>query len=127
MDILLDTHAVWWFLKGNDKMPSSVRNTIQNTENVIHVSVATIWEVAIKMSIGKLEFDGDIDGFIEAIEKEDFSLLNISPEHIKAVVSLPFIHRDPFDRMLIAQAMVEDIPIMTIDTNIVKYNIYPIW
>jgi len=127
MDIVLDTHVVWWFLNGNEKTPKTVRETILNAENTIYVSIATIWEVAIKMSIGKMNFDGGIDGFIEAIEGNDFTLLGIDPQHIKAVTDLPFIHRDPFDRMLVAQAMVEDMPIMTSDANVLKYDIRSIW
>lgn len=123
MDILLDTCAVLWFLNGDEKMPVSARDIILNAENTIYVSIATVWEVAIKLSIKKLDFDGGIDGFIEALEIEDFSLLEISPEHIKTVVSLPLIHRDPFDRMVIAQAMRENIPIMTTDSEIQKYDI----
>ena len=127
MDILLDTHALWWFLNGSDKMPDATKETILNPENTIYVSIATIWEVAIKMSIGKLNFDGRIDRFVEAVESEDFLLLDITPTHIKSVQELPFIHRDPFDRMLIAQAIVEELSIMTTDSNIAKYDINQIW
>jgi len=123
MEILLDTCSVLWFLNGNEKMPTSARDIILNTENTIYVSIATVWEVAIKLSIEKLDFDGGFDGFIEAIEVEDFTLLEISSKHITEVANLPFIHRDPFDRMLIAQAMTENIPIMTIDSEILKYDI----
>ena len=127
MDILLDTHALWWLLEGNDKIPKTVIETIHDTEIVTYVSIASVWEVAIKISIGKLNFDGGIERFIETIEDNDFSLLKISPEHIKTIVELPFIHRDPFDRMLIAQAMVEEMPIITTDTNIIKYDIKAVW
>ena len=127
MDILLDTHAAWWFLNGNEKMPQDTRETIINSENTIYVSIASIWEVAIKMSIGKLNFDSGIDGFIEAIEDEGFSLMDITTGHIKTVKDLPFIHRDPFDRMLVAQAIVEELPIMTTDSEIVKYDINSVW
>ena len=127
MDILLDTHALWWFLNGSDKMPDTVKEAILNPENTIYVSIASVWEAAIKMSIGKLRFDGGVDGFLEAIENEDFLLLDITPKHIKMVKDLPFIHRDPFDRMLVAQAIVEELYIMTIDSNMVKYDIDTFW
>ena len=123
MDILLDTCSVLWYLNGNDGIQQATKETILNSENTIYVSIATIWEVAIKMSIGKLNFDGGIDGFIEAIEDEGFLLLDITTKHIKAVKDLPFIHRDPFDRMLVAQAIIEELPIMTADSDIVKYNV----
>jgi len=127
MDILLDTHVVWWFLKGSEKIPTSVKDTIFDAKNKIYVSIATAWEVAIKMSIGKLSFDGGIDGFIEAIENENFAMMEISTEHIKIVTDLPFIHRDPFDRILVAQAIAEDISVMTTDANMLKYDIKPVW
>ncbi|MCL2420990.1 MAG: type II toxin-antitoxin system VapC family toxin [Defluviitaleaceae bacterium] len=127
MNILLDTHAIWWFLNGNEKLPKTAKEAIVNMDNTIFISMATIWEVAIKMSIGKLEFDGGIDGFIKAIVDNDFMLLEIDVEHIKATVDLPLIHRDPFDRMIIAQAMVEDVPVMTTDENVLKYDITVIW
>ncbi|MDR2712604.1 MAG: type II toxin-antitoxin system VapC family toxin [Clostridiales bacterium] len=127
MDILLDTHVLWWFLNGNDKMPDPVKETILNLENTIYVSIASVWEVVIKMSIGKLNFDDGVDGLIDAIENEDFLLLDMIPKHIKTVKELPFIHRDPFDRMLAAQAIVEELPIMTTDSNMIKYAINPIW
>ena len=127
MYILLDTHSVLWFLIGSDKMPEAAKEIIYDTKNTIYVSIATIWEVAIKISIEKLSFDGGINGFIDAIDDNGFLLLGISSEHTKAVTSLPFIHRDPFDRMLVAQAMVEDMVLMTTDANNLKYEIKSIW
>jgi len=123
MDILLDTCSALWFLNGDEKMPESERALVLNSGNTIYVSIATVWEVAIKLSIKKLDFDGGIDGFLEALKVEDFTLLGIYPEHIKTATSLPYIHRDPFDRMLIAQAMTENIPIMTADSEMLKYDI----
>ena len=127
MDILLDTHAILWFLKGNEKMPQTTRDTICNAENNKFVSIASLWEVAIKSSSGKLTLDSGIEGFIEAVENNGFSLLEIAPKHIKVATDLPFIHRDPFDRMLVAQAIVENMSIMTIDDNIQEYNINSVW
>jgi PIN domain nuclease of toxin-antitoxin system len=123
MDILLDTHIVWWFLNGSEKLPATAGDIICNPENDIYVSIASVWEAAIKISIGKLEFDGGINGFIEAIEDNGFSLLEVNIKHIKIVTELPFIHRDPFDRMFIAQAMTENMAIMTVDENILKYDL----
>jgi len=127
MDILLDTHAVIWFLKGNEKMPKSTRGIVCSPENRKYVSIASMWEVAIKLSSGKLKLDNDINGFIETIEDNGFLLLDISPDHVKTIAELPFIHRDPFDRMLVAQAIAEDMMIMTVDENIAKYDINVIW
>jgi len=127
MDILLDTHAVLWFLKGDEKMPKTTVGMVNAPDNRKYVSIASIWEVAIKISSGKLSVDGGIDGFIEAIEDNGFLLLDIDPYHIKTVAELPFIHRDPFDRMIIAQAMAEDMPVMTVDSNILQYGINIVW
>ena len=127
MNILLDTHAALWFFENDDRLSKSALDAIYNLENMIYVSMASLWEIAVKISIGKLKFDGGIDGFIEAIHKNEFCLLEISPEHIKMIMDLPLIHRDPFDRMLIAQAAVEDMAIMTLDANIMKYDVRSIW
>jgi len=127
MNILLDTHAIIWFLEGNALMPQTTGDIIRNAANTKYVSVASLWEIAIKTSSGKLTLDDGIMGFMKAIEANGFSLLDIAPEHINAIMDLPFIHRDPFDRMLVAQAMAEDMTIMTIDENIHKYNINTIW
>jgi len=123
MDILLDTCSALWYFNGDERMRQSSRELILNADNTIYVSIATVWEAAIKISINKLSFDGGIDGFIEAIEDESFLLLDITTKHIKLVKDLPFIHHDPFDRILVAQAIIEEIPIMTTDSEMVKYNI----
>ena len=127
MNILLDTHAILWFLKGDEKMPKTTRDAVCSTENEKYVSIASLWEVAIKSSSGKLNLEDGFDGFIQAIWDNGILLLEVDPDHIKAVAELPFIHRDPFDRLLVAQAMVEDMTIMTIDDNIIKYDIITIW
>jgi len=127
MDIILDTHAAIWFFEDDKRLSKTAIDAICNLKNGIYVSIASVWEMAIKLSTGKLVFDGDIDNFLETIYKNEFELLNISPKHIKTVTGLPFIHRDPFDRMLMAQAIVEDMPIITVDENILKYDIDYIW
>ena len=127
MDILLDTHTVLWFFEDDERLSKSAIEAIYNPDNKKYVSIATLWESAIKYSIGKLKLDGGIEGFIEAIDDNGFILLNIEPEHIKTFTDLPYIHRDPFDRIITAQAMVEDMAIMTSDDNIVKYEIKSIW
>jgi PIN domain nuclease of toxin-antitoxin system len=127
MDILLDSHALLWFLKGNTKMPEKTVEVIHSPENEIYVSIASVWEIAIKTSIGKVTLDCGIDNFIKNINDNGFSLLAISPEHIKKSMELPFIHRDPFDRLIIAQAVVEGMNIITADENIVKYDVSNIW
>jgi len=127
MDMLLDTHAVLWFFQDDKRLSKTAIDVIYNLENMIYVSIASIWEVAIKLSTGKLKFTGGIENFIEAIYRNEFELLDISQVHIRAITKLPFIHRDPFDRMLVAQAMVENMTIITVDENILKYDVDLIW
>ena len=127
MDILLDTHVALWFFEDDKRLSKSAAEVIYNLENMIYVSIVSPWELGIKLSIGKLKFDGGIDSFMDTIYKNEFALLGIDSKHIKAVTKLPFIHRDPFDRMLIAQAMVEEMVILTADENIQNYDIKTIW
>jgi len=125
--ILLDTHAAIWFFEDIEKLSKSAADAIYNLDNIIYISIASIWEIAIKLGTGKLSLNGSIDDIIEAIYKNDFNLIDVSLEHIKMVRGLPLIHRDPFDRMIVAQAIVEDMAIMTIDENIFKYDIDVVW
>ena len=127
MNILLDTHAIIWFFENDNRLSKNAVEIIYNLENMIYVSMVSIWEVAIKMSTGKLNFDGGIDNFIKSIYQNEFELLDISPKHTKIISTLSFIHRDPFDRMLIAQAIADDLIIMTVDENIIKYDIECVW
>jgi PIN domain nuclease of toxin-antitoxin system len=127
MDILLDTHTTKWFFDDDKRLSKSAIEAICHPGNNIYISIASIWEVAIKISIGKMQVNGGIIKFIEVVDDNGFLLLDISPKHITEVAELPFIHRDPFDRILIAQAKVEDMSIMTVDGNIIKYGIKHIW
>ena len=127
MDILLDTHAAKWFLDGDKRLSKPAMEAIYDPGNSIYISIVSVWEVAIKLSIGKLQVNGGINQIIEAVDDNGFLLLDISLEHITELVKLPFIHRDPFDRMLIAQAKAEDMAIMTADANITEYDIKHIW
>ena len=127
MNILLDTHAAKWFFDDDKRLPQSAIDAIYSPESDIYISMASIWEMAIKLSIGKLQLNGGIVNFVDTINDNGFRLLDIAPEHAIEVVKLPLIHRDPFDRMLIAQAAIEDMVIMTVDTNITKYEVKTIW
>jgi len=127
MKYLLDTHTALWLFEGNEKLPHTVRNIIFDAENEICVSVASAWEVAIKTSLNKLGFDGGVSLFLTAIESNNISLLGIASGHVKIVEELPIIHKDPFDRLLIATALAEGLTIVTIDENIQKYDVQWVW
>lgn len=115
MKILLDTNALIWFANGDEKLSPKAIESIENPENEKFVSVASIWEIAIKKSIGKLQFQFDLKDLVDIIERNGFILLNIVSAHAIAVEVLPFIHRDPFDRIIFAQSLIEDMKLISID------------
>jgi PIN domain nuclease of toxin-antitoxin system len=117
---LLDTHVLIWWLEDADTLGPRCREIIANPRNEIYVSAASTWEISIKASLGKIQAPEDLDG---VVEDEGFSKLPISLFHGQAAGRLPVIHRDPFDRMLIAQAQVEGLILLTADENVAKYQI----
>lgn len=127
MNLLLDTHVLIWFLNGDSNLPQRVRREIEDRNNTKIVSIASVWEIAIKISLDKFRFQKGFENFLEMLEDNGFVLLPISFEHTIIVSTLEFIHRDPFDRILIAQCMSENMVIATQDENIKRYNIQTIW
>lgn len=123
MHLLLDTHIFLWLMEDDRRYTESMDRKIQSAESIA-VSAASIWEMAIKVSIGKLGGDeGTIRRYLEIVrESPDLDLLPILPEHTVGVTQLPFLHRDPFDRILIAQARHEGLMLMTVDKEIRKYD-----
>ena len=117
---LLDTHTLLWWLNDSPQLGPRCRNMIRNDRNQVFVSAATTWEISIKMAIGKLRAPEDMDS---VVEDEGFSKLPISLYHGQLAGSLPAHHRDPFDRMLIAQAQAEGLILITADENISLYNL----
>ena len=128
MHYLLDTHSVLWFLNGDRKLLSnSAKDIIENHQHTKSVSMASVWEVGIKISIGKLVFPENTSGFVQQIQKNGFELLPINANYIIAIEQLPLIHRDPFDRLLIATALTEQMTLITTDRNIAQYDVPHIW
>jgi PIN domain nuclease of toxin-antitoxin system len=127
MDLLLDTHALIWFFNGDEKLSKKSKLAIEDPNNNKFVSFASIWEIAIKISVEKFKYAQGFKHFLSLIEENGFEILQLSFEHALVVSSLEFIHRDPFDRMLIAQSKCEDLVLITIDENIKKYNISTLW
>ncbi|GIF12559.1 type II toxin-antitoxin system VapC family toxin [Actinoplanes teichomyceticus] len=119
MSLLLDTHVVLWWLTDDPTLAAEIKERLDHEPDV-YVSPATIWEVAVKQSIGKLDIPADLP---ERIRDSGFRHLHITAEHAIAAGRLPLIHRDPFDRMLIAQAGVEHLTLVTRDAEIRKYDI----
>ena len=124
MKNLLDTHAVLWFLNG-EKLSAKIKDLIMNGEN--YTSVVSLWEVAIKMNIGKYSFNGGFSAFRELVKNNGFKVLPIKDEYMERLFELPFIHRDPFDRLIIATAIVEEMTLITADENIQKYDVSWVW
>ena len=111
MSLLLDTHVVIWFLEGNARLGVAARTAIQEAERV-YVSAATVWEISVKMAQGKLRAPAD---FAERLLDQGMLQLGLEWEHARIAGSLPALHRDPFDRMLVAQSIVERLTIVTRD------------
>ncbi|HCF26640.1 MAG TPA: PIN domain nuclease [Cyanobacteria bacterium UBA11049] len=128
MRLLLDTHTFIWFVTDSPKLSVIVKQLIEDENNEKLLSTASVWEMAIKYSSGKLSFVQPFRVFIEQqITLNSTDLLNINLNHIDIVATLPLYHRDPFDRLLIAQAMVEQIPILSADSAFDAYSIQRLW
>jgi PIN domain nuclease of toxin-antitoxin system len=126
--ILLDTHAFLWFILDDPQLSAHGDRLISDRSNTIAISPASYWEIAIKISIGKYSLPEPYDTFIEReIATNDFDILPILPKHTSTLINLPFHHKDPFDRLLIAQAITENIPIISNDSILDKYPIHRIW
>jgi PIN domain nuclease of toxin-antitoxin system len=127
MDLLLDTHSLIWFLNGDKKLSDKAKSVIEDPTNSKIVSIASIWEIAIKISLDKFRFPKGFKHFLDMVEDNGFEILPITFEHAVELSTLEFIHRDPFDRLLIAQCMADKLIIVTKDDNIKRYNIKTIW
>ena len=120
MKLLLDTHSLLWWMDDQSKLLPSTLIELQNRNNQVLVSSAVVWEIAIKRALGKLKAPPNL---VEVVQKSGFKFLPISELHALATEQLPMIHRDPFDRMLVAQAIVEKATIVTSDANVAMYSI----
>lgn len=116
---MLDTHVLLWWMGDHPKLGDCARQLIADTDNLVFVSVASIWEICIKQELGKLKLPSD---FRRALDEEGFHMLDIKAEHALALRDLPPHHRDPFDRMLIAQCAIEGLAFATRDQNNLRYD-----
>lgn len=124
MRFLLDTNTFLWWRSGSGRLPTRVSDQIGDPNNDIVVSLASLWEIAIKRMLGKLRF---LEDFEEVITDEGFVLLNITYAHLRMLGDLPQHHRDPFDRLLISQSLAERVPIITNDRAFSAYGVGIIW
>jgi len=121
MNLLIDTQSFIWFIEDNSKMPTKIKDIMNCESNVLLLSIVSLWEMTIKTSMGKLKMQRSIDNVIKNISEEGFEILPIKSNHLLTLSKLEFIHRDPFDRMIIAQGISENIPVISSDSVFKEY------
>lgn len=121
--VLIDTHVLLWYAKGDDRLSSAVRAFIQDPQTDLYISKASLWEITIKSSLGKLDLGTSYDDFIEELPRQGFLFLDIEFQDLHVLHSIPFYHGDPFDRLIIAQAMARSWAVISDDG---KFRQYPI-
>lgn len=122
MRLLLDTHVLLWALSGSRRLSGEVRDLIESPDNEVLFSAASIWEIAIKAQVLRTEFGVDAGTIIVAARETDFDELAISAEHAAGVAALPLHHKDPFDRLLVSQAIAEPARLVTADRALAAYS-----
>ena len=128
MQLLLDTHAFLWWVSDDDRLTRRARNAIADRTDTCYVSVASCWEIAIKISLGRLTLIDPLERFIpEQLAANEFDLLPIEIDHAGRVATLPFHHRDPFDRLLVAQALAHRLAIVSADRLFRDYGVKRLW
>lgn len=128
MNYLLDTHTLLWFINGDASLSKNAKAIIKNFNNICFISIASIWEIGIKISLNKLQIDFDFAALETFLINNEIGILDININHVEILSNLPFIHRDPFDRILIAQCMAEKTVLLTKDDSINLYKtIETIW
>lgn len=128
MRLLLDTHAFLWWVTDAPKLSTAAREAIQDPQAECLVSLVSCWEMAIKQSLGKLKLESPLEQFVPThMATNGFLQMDIEFRHVARVAGLPFYHRDPFDRLLAAQAMVEDVPLVSGDPAFDDYGVKRLW
>jgi len=128
MRVLLDTHVFLWWNEDNPQLSRKARRVMADPANTVILSVASAWEIAIKVQLGKLRLPGSAASYVRTrAARDQMEILTISIEHAAALQSLPLLHRDPFDRMLVVQSQIEKVSILTSDPAIRNYAIDAIW
>lgn len=127
MNYLLDTHTLIWFINGENELSSSARKSIEHPGANNFVSIASIWEIAVKISLGKLKLNAPMSKIPEQLDKNGFQLLPISLDDTMMLSSLPFHHRDPFDRLLIVQSKTNNLTIISKDGQFSNYGVAVLW
>jgi len=127
MRLLLDTHAFLWFVTGDRRLSADARRTLKDNHAELFVSAVSVWEMAIKMSLGRLSVPGSVADYMAEKVKDGFRVLPLEWWHAVKVQELPFHHNDPFDRAIIAQAVVEKMPLVSGDRIFAQYPVSLVW
>lgn len=124
----MDTHTLLWYTRGDPQLSGAAKALILDPANEILISPASYWEIAIKVSIGRLSLQQPYEHFIDVcLDRYGFAILPVEPSHAAALITMPFHHKDPFDRLLVAQAVVEDIPLISGDALLDQYAVRRLW
>jgi PIN domain nuclease of toxin-antitoxin system len=127
VNYILDNHTLIWFLEGDDFLSENARKIIENEDHTKHISIVSLWEIAIKISLGKLALSTTLNDFLILLSTTEIKVLPISYAHILLVSQLEFLHKDPFDRIIIAQAQAEQLTIVGKDGNFSLYEVALYW
>lgn len=128
MNLLLDTHAFLWFISGDAQLADYARQLIEDSSNRRYLSIASVWEITIKSSLGRLEVPGPPSKLIsDYVWANAIELLSITSQHLDVAHGLPYHHKDPFDRLMIAQAMHEGLTLISKDRTLTAYNLPIEW
>lgn len=127
MRLLLDTHAFLWWSDTAEKLSPRALAACESVENTLYLSLASIWELQLKINLGKLQLNGTLANIVTQQHGQGLQLLEIAPNHIYATAGLPMIHADPFDRLLVAQAVAEGMALVTADRKLGQYDVEVLW
>ncbi len=127
MAALLDTHTFLWFISGDKQLPEKIKNKILDINEPCYISIASLWEITIKIQIGKLKIAISIDDLFKYADRNQIEIVQITAEHLLVLSSLPQHHNDPFDRLIVSQAISENMTLYSNDKGLKKYKIKQEW
>ena len=127
MKLLLDTHTVIWYIRDNPRLPKHIRQMIKDESNVVYVSTISLWEIAIKSRLGKLDMNRSFRDVVRLLHANGFRFLTIRLRHFYRLNRLELHHKDPFDRMLIAQSLAENVPLVSNEEVFDLYDVQRFW
>jgi len=127
MAVLLDTHTFLWFVSGDKQLPEKIKNKILDINEPCYISIASLWEITIKIQIGKLNIAISIDDLFKYADRNQIEIVQITAEHLLVLASLPQHHNDPFDRLIVSQAISENMTLFSKDKGLKKYKIKQEW